>query len=351
MNLNDVTGFRLTKDVYNRFGLIVIPEQTILDRDHLELLAKHGIQAGELAVEVPEDWTPAEKELPMTPSERLLEQNERLIAGATEEVKHLFETVLHENKIPLNEINEKLLPSIDLAASNVNLHHLLSGLQAKDDYTYRHNIGVSVLSNMLGKWLKLSHYETEQLTTAALLHDIGKINVADDILNKPGKYTDAEFARMKKHTIYGYEIIRNMSDLSPRIALAALQHHEREDGKGYPYGISGKEMDDFSKIIAVADVFHAMTSSRVYREASPFYQVIMQMQQDRFGKLDPAICSVFVRRMMEMAVGSEVILTDGRRGKVVLIHADDPGRPLVKIGSQYIDLSQNRDVQVLSIAG
>ncbi|WP_409344083.1 HD-GYP domain-containing protein [Paenibacillus sp. MBLB4367] len=351
MNLNDLIGYRLTKDIYNRFGLIVIPEQTILCEDHFELLGKHGVSLSELEVTEPDRMLADNSSDSLTKSERKLQQNERLISGATEEMKHLFETVLHEKKIPLQEINDRLLPTIDSAASNVNLHHLLSGLQAKDDYTYRHNIGVSVLSNMLGKWLLLPPAELDQLTTAALLHDVGKINVANDILNKPGKYTDAEYERMKKHTIYGYEIIRGMSDLSPRIALAALQHHEREDGKGYPYGISGKEMDYFSKIVAVADVFHAMTSSRVYREASPFYQVIMQMQQDGFGKLDTAICSVFVRRMMELAVGSEVILTDGRRGKVVLIHAQDPGRPLVQIGSHYIDLSKNRQLQVQSIAG
>lgn len=345
MNPASLLGYRLKSDIFNRIGLIVLTEKTVLNHEHLELLDNHGITLEPAQLERPAPSIPDSR------SEEANRQNEKLITGAAEEMKHIFQTVLHEQSIPIDEINRNLMPSIDRAAANVNLHHLLSGLQAKDDYTYRHNIGVAVLSTMIGKWLRLSPHELSQLTTAALLHDVGKLNVADDILNKPGKYTEAEYDRMKKHTIYGYEIIRSMSDLSPRIALAALQHHERDDGGGYPYGIRGMEMDYFSKIVAVADVFHAMTSQRVYKEASPFYEVITHMQQDSYGKLDPGVCSVFVRRMMEMSVGSEVELTDGRRGKVVLIHAHDPANPLVQIGQQYIDLSQNRQIHVKTIAG
>src|SRR5690606_23577733 len=154
---------------------------------------------------------------------------------------------------------------IQNVSENTNVLQLFVALQAKDDYTYRHNIAVGALANLIGNWMNLDHQALMQLTTAALLHDVGKVLISESILNKPGKLTDEEYAIMKKHTIYGYEILNDTVGISHRQALVALQHHERMNGSGYPMGIKRDNIDLFSRIVAVADIFHAMTSNRVYR--------------------------------------------------------------------------------------
>src|SRR5699024_4973525 len=131
-----------------------------------------------------------------------------------------------------------------------------------------------------------------------------------------------------------------------RQALVALQHHERMDGSGYPHGIPGDEIDYFSRIVAVADVFHAMTSKRSYRDPSPFYEVLQQMNNDTFGVLDPTITKVFVERIMDSLLGNTVLLTNGMQGKIVLIHNNDPIHPLIKVDDDYIDLRKRNGLHI-----
>ncbi|WP_138882260.1 HD-GYP domain-containing protein [Paenibacillus mesophilus] len=311
-------------------GVVLIPCDTILNREHAEFIERHHIPLDLLELEkLPHHTT-----------------NESLISKATEEIKEIFHYMRRKGTVPLEEVQRSIIPTIHQAAEYPTLYSVLSGLQAKDDYTYRHNIGVGVISTMIGKWLKLSEADLGLLTIAATLHDVGKIRIDDHILNKPGKYTNEEYAIMKQHTVFGYEIICNTPGIDRQVALAALQHHEREDGKGYPEGIQGSDISYFGKIVAVADVFHAMTSKRVYKDASPFYQVMQQMISDSFGKLNPVICSVFVQRMMEMSVGSEVTLTDGRIGRILMVHPGDPVNPSVLVGDEYIDLRKNHHLHI-----
>lgn len=332
--LTQLIGYRNKNDIFNRQGLVLILHHTTIEADHIELMRNHRVE-----------WSFAEFERPDA------ETNEELVAQASAGIRDMFQLIREEKEIPMEELNKSIIPTIYQAADFPSLFSVLSGLQAKDDYTYRHNIGVGVISTLIGRWLHLNEADLSLLSTAATLHDVGKINIGDDILNKPGKYTDSEYAIMKRHTIFGYEIIKRTPNVSPRMALVALQHHEREDGTGYPYGIKGDEIDYYSKIVAVADIFHAMTSKRVYKEAMPFYLVVRQMQEGGFGELDHAICSLFIRRMMEFAIGDDVVLTDGRRGKIVNFNPFDLINPLVEVGDEYIDLSKEASVNIVTLVG
>lgn len=203
-----------------------------------------------------------------------------------------------------------------------------------------------MISTLLGNWLNLDESELSLLTIAATLHDVGKMKVPEEILNKPGKLTYEEFEEVKKHTVYGYEIIKSTYSLTHRCALVALQHHEREDGKGYPFGLKKDKIDYLSKIVAVADVFHAMTSQRVYQDAKPFYMVVEEMRQGTFGKFDPHIVNVFLQKIMDTLVGNTAVLTDGRVGTIVMIHYEDPFNPLIQSGDEFIDLRKEVDVHL-----
>lgn len=165
-------------------------------------------------------------------------------------------------------------------------------------------------------------------------------------MNKPGKLTDEEFEEMKKHTIYGYEILKETVGVTERQALVALQHHERIDGSGYPMGLFKDEIDLFSRIVGVADVFHAMSSNRVYQNQHPFYKILTEMKRDMFRGLDPEITILFIEKTMNALIGNTVILTDGRRGKILMVHKNEPIQPLVGIGDEFIDLRKEPSLRI-----
>jgi HD-GYP domain-containing protein (c-di-GMP phosphodiesterase class II) len=334
--MKELIGRQLKKDVMSNFGLILIRRHTILNQTHIDKLMSHNIVLSEFDVEIPQ--TPGEV-------------REKLVSEATDEIREVFKSLNMDKPVSIKEVSQDLFPTMNQVTEELDLFGLLSGIQAKDDYTYRHNIGVGVVSTMIGKWVKLSSDELQLLTLAATLHDVGKVKIPEEVLNKPDKFTDKEYELMKNHTVFGYEILQKADVTDPRLALVALQHHERTNGKGYPNGISGQRMDYFSKIVAVADVFHAMTSKRVYRDAVPFYEVVKQLNSSKFGELDPEITSVFLQNIMTISIGNGVILNDGRKAKVVFVHPKDPIRPLIDVDGQFVDLSKDDKVQIMKIVG
>jgi putative nucleotidyltransferase with HDIG domain len=332
--MKHLVGCRLKRDIYSKHGVLVLSESKVLSEDHIRkgMFHRVGLSLSDVTAE-------DEKNMDLVIDEALVQ------------VRSIFNDVRLTNQIPLIFIRKKLIPGINKLSENSSLFSLLNDLQAKDDYTYYHNIGVSIIATMIGKWMHLSPLDLSILTIAAFLHDIGKLKVPKEILNKAGKLTEAEFDIMKKHTIYGYEIMKNTIGCSHRHALIALQHHEREDGSGYPLGLKGDKLDILSKIVAVADVFHAMTSKRVYHDAIPFHKVLHKMQQNAFGKLDPVITTLFMDKIMSTSIGSHTLLTDGRRAKIVMINPSNQINPLVKINSDFIDLSKHRDLNLAQVLG
>lgn len=321
-------GEKLRRDIFNQYGALVIPAETVLDQEIIRVITSHNILI------TPKD---VHSNLPQT---------KPLFDQTVKHVQDIFQEIRFSKKIPLSELRKHILPMIQQTTEQPDLFQLFASLQSKDDYTYRHNIGVGVIATMIGKWLNLEERELLQLTMAATLHDVGKMNIPLEILNKPGKLTQEEFALMKQHSIFGYHLIKETVGTTHRQALVALQHHERIDGSGYPIGIRRDQIDLFSRIVAVADVFHAMTSKRSYHEAASFYETLKQLQQSAFGALDPKITHVFIDKIMQSLVGNDVLLSDGNTGKIVLVPLNDPLRPLISTGNGFVDLSKESALHV-----
>lgn len=278
-----------------------------------------------------------------------MQEIKKNIHEASQQMESLFNRIGGKGFIraeELQEIEELILPTIRQAAEIPHLYHLFYELNSTDEYTYKHTICVGIIATLIGKWLELPSDELADLTLGATLHDIGKTKINPHILNKPGKLTNDEYEEIKLHTVKGYELVKETGMISERVALIALQHHEREDGKGYPYGLKGDQIHKFSKIVGIADVFHAMSSARVYHHPSPLYIVLNQMQNDAFGKFDPKIMLVFLNKMMTSLVGKRAELTGGFIGTIIMIHPYDPIRCLVKVDDHIIDLRYNPDLQI-----
>ena len=220
----------------------------------------------------------------------------------------------------LSEINEKK-----------ELMTLLSEAYSYDNYIFTHSLNVTLYSLAIGMQLKLSQKELEILGTGAIFHDIGKLNVPLDILLKPDKLTDVEYLTIKKHAEDGFNILRKVQTVPLLVSHCAFQHHERLNGSGYPRGIKGDEIHFFAKIIAVADVFDAVTSNRVYRSAQLPHEGLEILYAGTGTLFDQSVVEAFRLSVAIYPVGMTVQLSDGRKGVVSRQNVGLGDRPIVKI--------------------
>ncbi|GAA3400452.1 HD-GYP domain-containing protein [Paenibacillus hodogayensis] len=338
LSFEQLMGKRLVRDLFNNQGVLLIPLATVLNRSHIHVMRDHGLQLSDNDVEEVGPYANVSSALPGLGIDEA--------AGVVHDV---FEQARVSRQIPLAQLRMRVLPLIRESVDRLHLFQLLAALHDKQDYLSRHSVGVGAISMLLGKWIGLPETELLQLTTAAILHDIGKTQIPAELLNKPGRLDDDEFDTMKRHTVIGFEMIRKTVGTTERQAKVALQHHERIDGSGYPLGLKCEQIDPFSRIVAVADVFHAMTSRTVYRNPSPVYAVLKQVEGGAFGAFDPAVVSVLLHKFMQALIGYEVMLTDGTKAKIVLIHPHRQTRPLVQADDTFIDLSQNYALDIEQI--
>lgn len=193
----------------------------------------------------------------------------------------------------------------------------LARLKTKDDYTYMHSVAVCALMVALAKQLGLSEAETRDAGLAGLLHDIGKMMVSADILNKPGKLTDAEFVSVKEHPVAGYKMLKEANGVSMTALDVCLHHHEKMDGTGYPRRLKGDEISLFARMGAVCDVYDAITSDRPYKQGWCPAESLRKMAEWSNGHFDDKVFQAFVKSIGIFPVGTLVRLESGRLAVVV----------------------------------
>jgi putative nucleotidyltransferase with HDIG domain len=342
-------GDRLKEDVFNEYGLHVLSSNTVIsERDLAKLLAHHVDMVDIFPREF--DGEEAErlvKRLQM-PERIIPEETKTAYAAAVNGVKTLFAQAENEEKIDSKLVDEFFHLMGEHFQREKNVVSLLQQLNTQDDYTYQHSVQVGMIAYYLAKWLGKSEKEAEVAGKAGYLHDIGKSRIDPAILKKPGKLTEEEFAQIKLHTRLGYEII--MTSLGDRqLANAALQHHERLNGKGYPDGFTGEQIDPLSKIVAVADVYSAMISDRVYQKKRDLFNVLQELDRMSYDELDPLVVQTFIKNMANLFVGKRAVLNSGDTATVVMVNHTDLFRPLVYVDRRFVNLAKERDLNIEKI--
>jgi HD-GYP domain-containing protein (c-di-GMP phosphodiesterase class II) len=341
-------GKRLVHDIFDTNGTLLIGKGTVLLDSHIEKLSNFRIKTEDVTAVQVDLQSPDEKQ-----SVDTMSYNYRLkVKQASEYLAQIDHYVHHNGVVPIDDVEEKVLPIIKEAAEQYNLYQVIFDLKEQGDYRYKQIIGVAVLATALGKRLGMDEDELALLMTAAILYDIGSVTLPSALINKPEKYDVHDFGIMKQHTFLGHKLLGD-SKVDPRIARVALQHHEREDGSGYPTGKKGAEIDRFSKIVALADVYMAMISERPYRPAFTFIEVIDQIHgQILNNKFDPVIGHTFLGLLVSRQTGCEVVLSDDRRAKVVLTNVNYPTRPLLLLeNNEFLDLSKSDDMNIMEVIG
>ena len=217
------------------------------------------------------------------------------------------------------------------------------------DYIYHNSIMVSLTSYILARWNGFPPKDLMPIALCGLLHDIGNSRIDPAILNKPGKLTDDEAEEMKKHTVIGYNILKEVPAINNGVKLCVLQHHEREDGSGYPLGVTGDKIHPYSKLVAIADTFHAMTTDRFHKKKSSPYLVLEQLLNDSFGKLEPTMVQTFVNKVTAFHNGMLVMLNDHRTGEIVFTDRANPTRPWVNVAGKIINLAVDRSLYIKDV--
>ena len=266
-------------------------------------------------------------------------------------VKELFESVQLGKRVDLEEIRETVGVFIELINDDENIVPKLQKIHMADEYTFYHSINVSILAILIGKWLKMPDKELRKLGYTGVFHDIGKCRVPQEILNKPDNLDEKEWGIIKQHPIYGYNILKRNNVLSNDVLMGTLMHHERKDGSGYPLRLKEEKIHTYGKIVAVADIFDAMMSDRVYRRKRPPFQVAEYISDRSFDSLDPYITQVFLNGISRFFVGNTVRLNDGRIGKVVYIYPNQPTKPVVMVDGEFLDFSKKSEVTIVEIIG
>lgn len=343
----------LKKDVFNSYGLHILSKNTVLNSKEISKLVQHSIDFIEivdrsLTSNSNIDFDQLERTLESTATPKWLPHMTPIYNTVVDNVKDLFDTARKNNKINA----EKALTEFDPLINNLSLERdvvsLLLLLNNSDSYTYQHSVQVGMLSYYIANWMGLSDEESIKVGHSGFLHDIGKCKIDHDILNKPEKLTKEEFEEVKRHTTYGYEIIKNSTE-DENIALGALDHHERMDGSGYPHGKKGEEISLYGRIIAIADIYSAMISSRVYQKERDLLFVLRELYRLSFDELDPVVTHSFIAHMIPNFIGKRVTLNDGRTGIIVMTHPTEYFSPLIKVDSEFIDLTQERSLEIMHV--
>ncbi|MHA0857795.1 HD-GYP domain-containing protein [Paenibacillus sp. CMAA1364] len=336
-------GDILEVDTFNRHGLHVLQKDTTLGSPEISKLMQHGIDYVDVTVFSKEE---ALKEL--TKKEEALARAKPNIKQAVDGFENIFLEAISTGTVNNTVIDDVMHPLVDQLRENKDVVSLLLVLDQEDDYTYQHSMQVGMLSYYIATWLGYSKKDAYTCGKAGYLHDIGKCRIPPEILNKAGKLTPEEYEIVKLHTTYGYEIIRN-SSMDEVSALVALQHHERDDGSGYPLQINEHNIHPFSQITAVADVFSAMTTHRVYQSKQELLTVLKEIFSLSFGKLNGKPTQAFIRHMLPNFIGKEVILSSEEVGTIIMNNNQDFFRPLVKVDTNFIDLSIERHISIKQI--
>jgi HD-GYP domain-containing protein (c-di-GMP phosphodiesterase class II) len=341
-------GMKLKSDFINERGRLFLAEGTVLTDNLIKRINELSIPYISIVQDTDAKETAAKHK---TQYEIETENFMQIYKDTHQVVKKLSEDVRFGRRLSLDGIRETVGTFIDLVFEDHNIIPKLQQIHMTDEYTYYHSMNVGVLTILIGKWLKMPHRDMRKLGYAGLFHDIGKCRIPLEILNKPDTLDAREWATMKRHPVFGYNILKKNHVLSNDVLMGVLMHHEREDGSGYPLGFKGREIHTYGKIVAVADIFDAMMSDRVYRKKRPPLQVAEYISDRSFDCLDPHISQVFLQGITRNFVGNLVRLNDGRIGKVIYTCPQDHTKPVVLTEGEFLDFSRDKGVTIVEIIG
>lgn len=348
-------GMITADDVLSPSGQLIIPKNTTLNQRLISRLKLYNVK--KVYVIITEDVAQelnamAEKNKPLNPEKTTQEFKvfHRTYQDMANDLEAFCKAVMerpHDTHDPAPIIDQVL----DLAKTVKNTMHLLNTLQLLreyDDTMYIHSISVALIAHTIAMQQGLSEEDLRSIVYAGLFHDIGKARVPAEILYKPDRLTDEEFAIAKGHAELGHDILEK-AGFPQDIQTVALLHHERCDGSGYPYNFTAERIPYFAKIIAIADVYDAMTARRSYRKEICSFDVIADFEHSGYQKFDVSLLLPFLTGIAQSHLNNKVRLSNSLIGTIVMINRHKLSKPVVNIDGTFFDLSKQKDISILEL--
>lgn len=349
-------GDRLAKDVYTQRNNLLMTKDTVLTLRDIEILQAFMIKRVDIVdakadakadPKAEETAAAAKSDPPAAPVAKRPELPEAY-ADMIAFMKRLFATVRGGGTLSALDVRRRL----ESLLAHVDEYRLITFKPPQyktDDYIYHHSVCVAMTAYLLARWCDFPRKDWFPVALAGLLHNIGVTGISPEILNKPSALAPDEMARMREHTVIGYSLLKPIAGLNNGVKLTALQHHERENGSGYPLGMASESIHPYAKIVAVADMYHAMSLERIYRSAVSPYLVLEELHAFSFGYLDPKIVHTLLNKVSVLALGTIVRLNDGRIGEIVFNQREYPTRPYVSVNGSIVNLAQEKSLYIDAI--
>ncbi|KRQ85935.1 Cyclic di-GMP phosphodiesterase response regulator RpfG [Caloramator mitchellensis] len=345
--LNAKPGDVISQTILDSSGNILLREGITLTQRYINKLIDLGIHFIYIKDKLLEDLPHQDHHFLEIKSHTL-----KALTKATTRIQYNDITEVKNTIMTISELIEYLIENKDVNSM------FLTELKTYDNYTFVHSLNTCVLSLFMGIQLCYSKPMLLDLGAGALLHDIGKMKIPQEILNKNGSLTEEEYDIMKTHPEIGYDMIKGASYINERGKLIILEHHERFDGKGYPQGLKGEKISKYARICCITDVYDAIATDRVYRKAFPpneAYEFILASAGTLF---DLELVNIFKNIFSIYSIGMEVKLSNGYYAFVVGNNKGFPDKPKVRIvkdefGNEIkpydIDLVKHTNIGIVEI--
>ncbi len=339
-------GLEIGADVYNYKNELVVCAGTKVDGSVINKLGRHSI----VCVPIKEDIDYA-----VTHFEKIrLSKGFQTFRDTYQSVMPKYRDMMRNLAfvgIPF-EMDELMQIYYDISGSLDNpeylLDYLYNMLPTEDDFTYAHCLNSALIAGLFASWFSLPEDKTTLLIQCGFLYDIGKLQLPNSLIWKPGKLTDIEFEQVKSHTFLSFKMLQNLP-VDSCVIKAALMHHERFDGSGYPSRLHDTQIDLYARYISIIDAYEAMTSARTYRESKNPFQVIDIFEQDAF-KYDTELLGPILYRLASHMIGLNVMLNNDQIAEVIMVTQGHLGRPLLRDEEgNFIDLMARRDLSIKGI--
>lgn len=348
-------GMITADDVLSPSGQLIIPKQTALSPRLISRLKLYNVK--KVCVVITDDVAQqlnaaAEKNKPVNPEKNTHQFKvfNRTYQDMANDLEAAFKEVIekpYETYDPAPIIDQIL----DLAKTVKNTMHLMNTLQLLreyDDTMYIHSLSVALIAHTIASQQNFTEEDMRNLMFACAFHDIGKVQIPTDILYKPSRLTDEEYAIVKQHAQKGYDIL-NKAHFPLDVQMAALLHHERCDGSGYPSAITLEKIPLFARIIAIADVYDAMTARRAYRKEICSFDVIAEFENSGYQKYDVTLLIPFLTSIAQSHLNNQVRLSNSLIGTIVMLNQHKLSKPVVNVDGNFFDLSKQKDVTIVEL--
>ncbi|WP_051314666.1 HD-GYP domain-containing protein [Alteribacter aurantiacus] len=344
-NKDVLIGRSLGEDIVSENGHFLLKKGMTLSQWHLDILLSHEVDE----IKVVKKSTVLAGDLIGTWSKEK-EEMLHLYRGSVLEIKQLFEAAIMRENVDIQDVMKPFTYLLEKVLTRTSIFLELYQIKGYDEYTYRHSINVGLLAATIGKMLGRPEKDVLELGKAGFFHDIGKMKVPKCILNKKGQLTDNDYMEIKRHPLYGREILDKVEGLSEIIVQGTLLHHERLDGSGYPFGVKGNDIPFYVQVLAVADVYDAISSDRVYRSRYSPFEALEELIKDVYrNKLSGEIVLPFVQQVINGYINCPVRLENGEEGVLVHLPLEEITRPLIAVGDTYVDLRKERHLTIKEV--